>query len=92
MAPAATRFTARRPRSAPISAILVLTTVPDRAGAEEAALAAREPVGELVGVFGGRGDAEVGEAAPLTFDPAGRFEAGALLQLLPLLIPETRFA
>ena len=49
------------------------------AGAEEAAFAAGEPVGELVGVFGGGGDAEVGEAAAFGLDPPRRLEAGALL-------------
>ena len=32
-----------------------------------------------MGVLGGGGDAEVGEAAALQFEPAGRLEAGALL-------------
>jgi hypothetical protein len=53
------------------------------ASAEEAALTAREPACELVRVFGGGGDAEVGEAAAFQFEPAGGLEAGALF-LLPL--------
>ena len=48
------------------------------AGPVEAALAAREPGGEVLGVVGGGGDAEVAEAAALRFEPAGGFEAGAL--------------
>ncbi len=47
-------------------------------GAEEAALAAHEPVGEVVGVLGRGGDRKVVEAAALGLEPPGRLEAGAL--------------
>ena len=73
MAPAATRFTARRPRSAPISAILVLTTVPDRAGAEALArglltarLAACIQIGTVVqSLYHWRGEIETADEIPI---------------------------
>ena len=52
-------------------------------GAEEAAFAAGKPVCELVRVFGGGCDAEVGQASFFAFEPSRRFEAGALF-LQPL--------
>ena len=48
------------------------------AASEEAALAASEPGGQLLGVLGGRGDERVGQQAALAFEPAGRLEPGAL--------------
>jgi len=48
------------------------------AGPVEAALPAGEPGGEVFGVVGGGGDAEVTEAAALGFEAARGFEAGSL--------------
>ena len=99
MAPAATRFTARRPRSAPISAILVLTTVPDRAGAEALArglltarLAACIQIGTVVqSLYHWRGEIETANEIPIAIKTrAGlysRVEA-AIRQGHPYELPE----
>ena len=74
MAPAATRLPARRPKhSAPESAILVLTTLPERAGAEALAhellaarLAACIQVGDTVqSLYHWRGEIETADEIPM---------------------------
>ena len=74
MAPAATRFPARRPkRSAPESAILVLTTLPERAAAEALArellaarLAACIQLGSTVqSLYHWRGEIETADEIPI---------------------------
>ena len=74
MAPAATRFPARRPKhSAPESAILVLTTLPERAAAEALArellaarLAACIQLGSTVqSLYHWRGEIETADEIPI---------------------------
>lgn len=74
MAPAATRFPVRRPKhSAPESAILVLTTLPERAGAEALArdllaarLAACIQLGATVqSLYHWRGEIETADEIPI---------------------------
>ena len=74
MAPAATRFLARRPKhSAPESAILVLTTLPERTGAEALArellaarLAACIQLGAAVqSLYHWRGEIETADEIPI---------------------------
>src|SRR5439155_5362873 len=48
------------------------------AAAKEAALAAGQPCGELVGVLGCRGDGRIRELAAVALEPPRRFEPGAL--------------
>ena len=48
------------------------------AAAKEAALATRQPRGELVGILGGGGHGRIGELAAIALEPARRLEPGAL--------------